>query len=127
MNGGLSPTAVLDFEPEQAKSLSWLPLAIRHKLDDAGLRLTLRQWQDLPDGARRELLRRMPGDGFATQARAAGASAAPPAGASDGTLKDTDLAVLFGCSVHQAQAWLAAASPFARYAVGKRMDRERRA
>lgn len=46
----LEPVATLPGEPPQARALTWLPLAVRYKLDRCGVRISLAQWQalDLP-------------------------------------------------------------------------------
>lgn len=79
----LQPLTCLDFEPEEARDLTWLPLAVRFKLDEVGLRCSLAQWQALSFAKRTELLNCLPGDRFSTLARGAGAysdsrCAAPP-------------------------------------------------
>lgn len=72
----LVPTSCLDFEPPEARVLTWLPLAVRHKLDECGLRLSLHDWQQLPLQRRAALLAAPLADdpeGFEQQALAAGA------------------------------------------------------
>ncbi|MEJ8839900.1 nitrate reductase associated protein [Ramlibacter sp. AN1133] len=60
----MQPDRVLDFEPEEARKLRWLPLAVRFKLDKCGLKLGLQQWQALDLCQREALVRRPPGDLF---------------------------------------------------------------
>ena len=74
MRPDLAPTACLPFEPEEARSLQWLPLAVRYKLDACGLRLSLGQWQALSEAARLQLLQLAAGAEFALRATQAGAS-----------------------------------------------------
>ena len=61
----LEPTSVLAFEPDEAKALKWLPLAVRYKLDRCGLKLSLDQWRSLPIADRQQLLASREGDAFA--------------------------------------------------------------
>ena len=73
---GLAPTACLDFEPDEAKRLGWLPLAVRFKLDQCGLRFSLREWRALPLATRATLLAApldATADGFLQLALGAGA------------------------------------------------------
>lgn len=56
MRPDVGPTACLSFEPDEARCLLWLPLAVRHKLDGCRLRLSLLEWQALPLETRAELL-----------------------------------------------------------------------
>ena len=73
----MEPTACLDFESDQARSLEWLPLAVRFKLDATQLTFSLREWQALSEAQRRELLLAPLAaghSGFASRAVAAGAS-----------------------------------------------------
>jgi hypothetical protein len=76
MRPDMEPTACLDFESDQAKSLQWLPLAVRFKLDATQLTFTLREWQALLEEQRRELMLAPLAaghSGFACRAVAAGA------------------------------------------------------
>lgn len=43
------------FESELYATLEFMPLGVRHKLDVAGLKLSLKQWQRLPRAAREAL------------------------------------------------------------------------
>ena len=74
----LKPISCLDIEPPEARALTWLPLAVRYKLDECGLRISLREWQELPLQRRAALvaapLAAGP-EGFQQQALAAGAGA----------------------------------------------------
>ena len=45
------------FESELEARLTYIPLAVRFKLDKCGVKLSLDQWQQLPEGNRRALLR----------------------------------------------------------------------
>lgn len=74
MRPDLGPTACLSFEPDEARCLLWLPLAVRHKLDGCRLRLSLLEWQALPLDTRAELLHLPAGADFALCALQAGAS-----------------------------------------------------
>ncbi len=47
---------ILDFEREADPDGQWIPLAVRMKLDLAGLKVGLRQWQALAPPARRQLV-----------------------------------------------------------------------
>lgn len=118
MEPDLAPTACLPFEPEEARCLHWLPLAVRHKLDACGLRLSLAQWQALDLADRRELLRSAPGQAFAFAAERAGA-VADRREAKPQRLEAAQVAQGLGCGAEAARAWLEAASPFARYACAK--------
>ncbi len=124
MRNDISPTCCLPFESEHAKSLHWLPLAVRHKLDGAGLRLTLEQWQALPLRRRVDLLHRLPASGFEIEAREAGATFNRSAGQTD--IDEVDVASLLGCSLNDGRKWLIGASLFARYALGKRIGKRER-
>ena len=44
------------FESELETSLTYIPMAVRFKLDKCGIKLSLEAWQQLPDDRRRELL-----------------------------------------------------------------------
>lgn len=103
--------------------LDWLPLAVRHKLDEEGLRLTLAQWQALTTTARADLLARMPQAGFARAARAAGARLDSPARTRQEEIDGAELARCFGLDPYDAHEWLSKASPFARFVAAKRIGR----
>lgn len=118
MRPDLAPTACLPFEADEARRLVWLPLAVRHKLDVCGLRLSLTQWQTLSRAARLELLELAPGTEFVLRAVERGAN------------RDTGLrkpvcidaaeaAQLLDCDADVAGAWLAVATPFAHYVLTK--------
>lgn len=77
MSTDLPPTTCLPTEPGQARALTWLPLAVRYKLDLASLKLSLRLWQALPRGDREALVGLPPGPWFERLARRAGAFDAP--------------------------------------------------
>lgn len=120
MNTDIAPTGCLDFEPAEARALQWLPLAVRYKLDQVQLKLSLGQWQGLPLAHRQGLVRCLAEDGFEELARQAGAYPA-----SCGGRKPPDavrVGELLGCARHEAQLWLAGASPFARYVMAKRIE-----
>jgi hypothetical protein len=51
-----APTMVLPFEPIEARELTWIPLAVRFKLDRCGVRISLGQWQALSVTERGALL-----------------------------------------------------------------------
>lgn len=118
MRPDLVPTSCFPFEPEEARSLSWLPLAARHKLDSCGLRLSLAQWQALPLAARLELLQRPAGAEFALCAAQAGASRHTQQ-REPVRLQSEQVAKALECDAAAARAWLAAATPFAHYVLGK--------
>lgn len=121
MRNDITPTSCLPFEPESARLLQWLPLAVRHKLDEAGLKLTLGQWLALPMATRVALLNRLPAHGFAAQAREAGARQATCGDVGQVDIEEAEAAQLLGCGVVDAHQWLASASSFARYAMAKRL------
>lgn len=120
MKNSLSPNMVLDFEDEHARSLHWLPWAVRHKLDCAGLSLTLDQWQALPLLERRTLVQLVHEDEFAVHARDAGART-DRRHACGQEIDAIDLASLLNCDLVQARDWLSCASQFARYVAQKRV------
>jgi hypothetical protein len=121
MRNDLAPTCCLPFEPESARLLQWLPLAVRHKLDGAGLKLTLGQWLALPMATRAALLNRLPTRGFAAEAREAGARQATCVDVGHVDIDEAEAAQLLGCCQADAHHWLAGASSFARYAMAKRL------
>jgi hypothetical protein len=43
------------FESDQERSLAYIPMLVRMKLDTAGVKLTLTQWNRLPEHQRRQL------------------------------------------------------------------------
>jgi len=45
------------FESELEASLTYIPMAVRFKLDKCGIKLSLGAWQQLPEDRRREFLR----------------------------------------------------------------------
>jgi hypothetical protein len=45
------------FESELEANLTYIPMAVRFKLDKCGIKLSLGAWQQLPEDRRRELLR----------------------------------------------------------------------
>jgi hypothetical protein len=53
----MQPDRVFEFEPDEARSLQWLPLAVRYKLDLCGRKIGLQQWQALALTDREGLLR----------------------------------------------------------------------
>jgi hypothetical protein len=52
----LRPDRTFDFETLHARDLTWLPLAIRYKLDQSGLIISLQAWQALSMELRTQLL-----------------------------------------------------------------------
>jgi hypothetical protein len=48
---------VFGFESELEANLTYIPMAVRFKLDKCGVKLSLAEWQQLPEHRRRELLR----------------------------------------------------------------------
>lgn len=52
----MEPVHILSSEPPQARSLEWLPLAVRFKLDALGLKIRLYEWQALARPKRQALL-----------------------------------------------------------------------
>lgn len=119
MRPDLTPTSCLPFEPESARSLKWLPWAVRYKLDEAGLRLTLGQWQKLPFLSRAELVRRLPEQDFALEARKAGAKTSDECRLKQRQIDVSAAAVVLDCTSTEALAWLNHASGFSRYAMEK--------
>ena len=55
-----------DFESDIYETLSCVPMAVRHKLDCAGVKITLKQWEALPPAERR-ILCELPSDSVATE------------------------------------------------------------
>jgi len=45
------------FESELEANLAYMPMAVRFKLDKCGIKLSLAEWQQLPEDRRRDLLR----------------------------------------------------------------------
>jgi hypothetical protein len=45
------------FESEMEASLTYIPIAVRFKLDKCGIKLSLAQWNQLPESVRRKLLK----------------------------------------------------------------------
>jgi hypothetical protein len=60
----MEPVRILPWEPPQACSLEWLPLAVRFKLDAVGLKLRLSEWQALGRDERLALLACPAGERF---------------------------------------------------------------
>jgi hypothetical protein len=60
----MEPVHILSSEPPQARSLEWLPLAVRFKLDAVGLKIGLSEWQALARAKRQALLACPPGGRF---------------------------------------------------------------
>lgn len=120
MKNDLSPSACLPFEHECAKSLHWLPLAVRYKLDEAGLKLSLIQWQSLTITSRLGLVKILPKDGFVERALESGAyvTGVPQLQAK---IVEVEAAQLLGCTRQEAALWLASSTPFSRYALRKRV------
>lgn len=120
MRPDLAPTCCLDFEPTAARALEWLPLAVRFKLDQWQLKLTLRQWQSMDLETRALWVASPAGDEFRRIATMAGAQAlsAPvtPIAVDDASIA----AVALRVSETDAQVWLQRATPFAHYALAKR-------
>ena len=118
MRPDVGPTACLSFEPDEARCLLWLPLAVRHKLDGCRLRLSLLEWQALPLDTRAELLHLPAGADFALCALQAGASRdthlRQPV-----HLEACEVAQALDCDAAAAGAWLAAATPFAHYVLSR--------
>ena len=118
MNPRMLPTACFDFEPEEAKELVWLPLAVRYKLDVSGLRIGFDTWQALPL-ARRSLLMSLPvGPEFENEARRAGASPAMPQSCDIPPLESA--AEVLCCGLLCAARWLTDSTAFSRYVLAKR-------
>lgn len=118
MRPDLAPTACLPFEPEEARKLAWLPLAVRHKLDGCALRLSLGQWQALSLATRLELLQLPAGAEFARWAVQAGAHRDTRVRAPV-RLTIEELVRALRCDATGATAWLAGATPFAHYVLHK--------
>ncbi|MBS0377121.1 MAG: nitrate reductase associated protein [Proteobacteria bacterium] len=53
---------IFAFEADFAGTLVCIPMSVRLKLDAAGIKLTLKQWNRIPDPERRELIERPAGD-----------------------------------------------------------------
>ena len=73
LSADLQPTVRLPFEPCEAQALTWLPLAVRYKLDQASLKLPLKAWQRLPREDRERLLALPAGSAFEAHAVSTGA------------------------------------------------------
>jgi hypothetical protein len=121
----LSPTSCLDVDSAAAQDLAWLPYAVRFKLDECGLAISLARWQQLSLRERVALVHAplQPGaGGFRPLALAGGArpDACRRPGA-EATLQPGDLAFLHGGDV---QHWLSRSTPFARYVLGKMARRK---
>lgn len=117
----LSPTSCLDADSAAAQELTWLPYAVRFKLDECGLRLSLREWQQLTMGEREALVHAplLPGTGgFRLLALALGAKldAVRLRTPANGLLDGIDLGRL---QIADADYWLTSATPFARYVIEK--------
>lgn len=119
MRPNVEPTACLPFEPDEVRRLSWLPLAVRHKLDGCGLRLTLTAWQALPLAVRAALLHQSSGPAFALLAGQAGATTDMRINKQI-RLQIEEIAQALNCDRAAADAWLVSATPFAHYALDKR-------
>lgn len=119
-NPQLSPTSCLDIDSAAAKELTWLPYAVRFKLDECGLGMSLRDWQMLPQAERVALVHAplAPGRvGFEHLAMACGArTAACRQRAATTTLDASEIECLPGVDPEQ---WRACATPFARYVLRK--------
>ena len=46
------------FESEQERSLTLIPMVVRMKLDTCGVKLSLKQWQQLPKDLRQDFFER---------------------------------------------------------------------
>lgn len=106
--------------------MHWLPLAVRFKLDGAGLKLSLKQWHSLAPSTRAGLLQLLPGRGFVEAAQNSGAYfvEVPQVQAQ---MDEVEAAQLLECTHQEAVEWLALSSPFARYALRKRAKAGRQA
>jgi hypothetical protein len=116
----LSPTSCLEVDSAAARELTWLPYAVRFKLDECGLRMSLREWQQLPLGQRADLVHAplLPGaGGFRPLALAIGAM---PDAVGRRDAADVSNSVDLRClHIGDGQRWLTSATPFARYVAGK--------
>jgi hypothetical protein len=116
----LSPTSWLEVDSPAARQLTWLPYAVRFKLDACGLRMSLHDWQRLPAAQRMALVRapliQGPG-GFQPLALATGASedASGRAGP-EGALEPADFRYLHEDVM---EGWLAGATTFSKYVLRK--------
>ena len=113
------PDSCLRFEHAHVKSLRWLPLAVRFKLDCAGLKFTLDQWQALPLSIRVDLLHLLVAETFAETAQKAGASSVEIQ--QDQEIERAQAAELLGCSSQEATSWLDSSTPFAKYMLRKQV------
>ena len=118
MRPDLAPTACLPFEPDEARCLLWLPLAVRHKLDGCGLRLSLNEWQALSLAARQQLLQAPAGSEFAKRAVDVGANR-DSRPRKPVRMDAAKVAETLDCDAAAARDWLATATPFAHYALIK--------
>lgn len=116
----LAPTSCLDVDSAAARELTWLPYAVRFKLDECGLRMSLRDWQQLSVAQRAALVHAplLPGTGgFRPLALAIGAK--PDAVESHSAARKPSHVDLRCLPITEVEHWLAFATPFARYVAGK--------
>ncbi len=118
MKNDSRPFACLPFEHECAKLLHWLPLAVRYKLDGAGLKLSLKQWQSLAIGTRLELVQLLEQEFVETALRSGANFVGAPKIPAE--MDEVEAALLLECTSQEASLWLALSTPFARYALRKR-------
>ena len=119
MKSRLIPSAALDFESAEARSLAWLPLAVRYKLDRASLHLTLHAWQALSIDKREALVISVSEDEFRGAAIQCGATHRISVAFDN---LDMDLvSEAFGCDADGAARWLEESTGFSRYVLRKRM------
>lgn len=121
----LFPTSCLEVDSAAAWELTWLPYAVRFKLDECGLRMSLHEWQQLPLGQRTALVHAplRPGTGgFRPLALAIGAK--PDAIARRAAAYKTDPVDLRWLHAADVEHWLRTATPFALYVAEKLMRKK---
>jgi len=120
----MEPDCVLRFEPPQAQTLEWLPLAVRFKLDACCLKVQLEDWRHLPRAEREALLICPAGMAFedlvlalVPHARRLPARAAAAQSALRVALAEA--LSLPAANAMRLEKWLRGISPYERYLLGK--------
>lgn len=115
----LAPTMCLPVDSPAAGALTWLPYAVRFKLDACALRISLREWQGLQLRERQalvlaHLVRGI--EGFRAIALASGATADHSGPRPEVVLTASDYAGLVQAVV---SGWRVGSTPLARYVLRK--------
>lgn len=61
--------ALFAFEGDFQTDLRCIPMVVRHRLDEVGIKMTLKEWVRLGPESRAEILAGVPGEGFAATVR----------------------------------------------------------